>query len=88
MKQTIKTQDSITPLDARFGKCSPEHAVMQLEIYHTANMKTIACISAPTGKFSYNIGTNVNTHVQVNNWCYLANIIPTKFLNKILLNQR
>ena len=90
MKHTIKTQDSITPLDARFDRCSPKYAVMQLETYHSANMKIIACISAPTGKFSYNIGAHVNIHprIHVNNWCYLTNIIPTKFLNNFLTNQR
>ena len=90
--QTIDKQESIIPLDSRFGKCLHSHSAMQLEIYYTLeNPDTkLGVINDATGKFTFSRGARVDVtpKILVNNGCMLTNVVRTDFLTNILTKQR
>ena len=84
MKQIIKKQVSIHPLDMRLNPCRASSASLQLEVYHTDKnpKKNVVALNNYSKTFSYQIGDTVDVaeKVVVNRWCWLTNTVKSAFL--------
>lgn len=91
--QTIKQQVSIHPLDSflNVSKRNGPDTPYQLEIYHTdkSPTKNVGAIAKYSGKFSYQIGTQVDVRpeVVVNMGCWLTNVIMNECLTNYIRGQ-
>ena len=92
MQHKITEQVSIHPLDSFLNICKKgPNTPFQLEIYHTdkSPKKNVGAIAKYSGKFSYQIGSQVDVQpeVTVSMGCWLTNVIMNDCLKKYIRGQ-